>query len=219
MSKVNLLQGEACHLEFLHMEEGESKRHRARCIYFNKKNEYCSAFCGKCRGSSHCDKYSERLVTEKSHESKRILDSELKAFSGIKVIPMSDIVIHKNFDIPTRKKLQEQIDYYNKHGNFDKPIVVDIIRNKYVLVDKYLRYYAAKQLGLSSISAEMMSCDKQLLRDKLRNKGTLVWSNIHSDVGEVIGYTIDKVSIKLDNGKCVDFNIHQCLEKKALEIL
>ena len=126
MSKVNLLQGEACHLEFLRMEEGESKRHRARCIYFNKKNEYCSAFCGKCRGSSHCDKYSERLVIEKSHDSKRILDSELKAFSGIKVIPMSDIVIHKNFDIPTRKKLQEQIDYYIEHHSTKQ---ADIIIN------------------------------------------------------------------------------------------
>lgn len=35
------------------------RRHKARCIYYNKKTKSCTWFSHKCIGSSHCNKYQE----------------------------------------------------------------------------------------------------------------------------------------------------------------
>lgn len=35
------------------------RRHKARCIYYNKKTKLCTWFSHKCIGSSHCNKYQE----------------------------------------------------------------------------------------------------------------------------------------------------------------
>jgi len=61
------------HIGYAKMAEGDTKRHKARCIYYDNQNKYCitakSPCCGTtCGGSAHCGVYSEKkaeIVTEK----------------------------------------------------------------------------------------------------------------------------------------------------------
>lgn len=50
---------------------------------------------------------------------------------------------------PRREKIDDAIEYYNKHGEFDKPVAIKA--KSYMLKDGYKRYVAAKELGLKSI--------------------------------------------------------------------
>lgn len=50
---------------------------------------------------------------------------------------------------PNIKKIEETIEYYKKHGQFDKPIVIRGENN--LLIDGYKRYVAAKQLNLTTV--------------------------------------------------------------------
>ncbi|HHY23125.1 MAG TPA: ParB N-terminal domain-containing protein [Clostridiaceae bacterium] len=50
---------------------------------------------------------------------------------------------------PNPAKIKETVEYYKKHGKFDKPVVIRGDTN--LLIDGYKRYVAAKELGLESI--------------------------------------------------------------------
>jgi len=65
--------------------------------------------------------------------------------------PLADIKVPAAFakTKPRPEKLTETINYYKKHGKFDKPVVIKGDSN--LLVDGYKRYVAAKELGLNSI--------------------------------------------------------------------
>ena len=54
---------------------------------------------------------------------------------------------------PRAAKVASVLDYYQAHGELDKPIVVRKRGDRYELVDKYLRYYVAVKLGLDQIQA------------------------------------------------------------------
>lgn len=43
-----------------YMKSHDSRRHKARCIYYNKETKSCLYYTRKCPGSSHCEKYMER---------------------------------------------------------------------------------------------------------------------------------------------------------------
>jgi hypothetical protein len=58
---------------------------------------------------------------------------------------------HKNFGKPAQEKVDSLIDYYKKNGKLDKPIVVSKCGDKYLIEDKYLRFYVATLLGLKSV--------------------------------------------------------------------
>lgn len=47
---------------------------------------------------------------------------------------------------PNSKKIKKCKDYYNEHGEFDKPITIS---KNGILVDGYARYVAAKELGVT----------------------------------------------------------------------
>ena len=57
-SKKNM-SGTPWHTEVLRMGEFDSRRHRSRCIYYRREGKFCTFFNGACRGSAHCDVYSE----------------------------------------------------------------------------------------------------------------------------------------------------------------
>lgn len=50
--------GTPCHVSYL-KSEGR-RRHKARCIYYDKVSKFCDWFMTKCTGASHCDKYKEK---------------------------------------------------------------------------------------------------------------------------------------------------------------
>jgi|GEM_PF-380722 len=74
---------------------------------------------------------------------------------NITQIKMSQIIVdsHKFHLPPYIGKVNALMEYYQKHKTLDKPIIVIKNEDKYLLQDKYLRYYVAKKLGLSTIDA------------------------------------------------------------------
>lgn len=75
---------------------------------------------------------------------------------SIEEIDMSLITVPSRFAStpPKVEKINEAIEYYNKHGEFDKPIVVK--GPNYTITDGYKRYVAAKQLKLGKILAKVI---------------------------------------------------------------
>ena len=53
------MTGSPWHVERMHRKEGDAKRHKNKCVYFDKERGFCSSKRIKCFGSAHCDKYSE----------------------------------------------------------------------------------------------------------------------------------------------------------------
>lgn len=59
MAIKRVMSGSPWHVEKMVRKEGDSRRHRSRCIYYNKSNKYCTKVVGKCVGSAHCSYYEE----------------------------------------------------------------------------------------------------------------------------------------------------------------
>ena len=70
-------------------------------------------------------------------------------------IPISSIYINEDMKAtpPRAAKVNAVLDYYQAHGELDKPVVVRKQSDGYELVDKYLRYYVAVKLGFDQIQA------------------------------------------------------------------
>ena len=93
-------------------------------------------------------------TSEESNRDTAIVLSAIKN-NNVAQIKMSEIIVdeHKFHIVPHISKVNELMEYYQKHKTLDKPIVVIESEDKYLLHDKYLRYYVAKKLGLSTIDA------------------------------------------------------------------
>lgn len=67
-------------------------------------------------------------------------------------IHINEIIIPEKFvnHPPNNRKIQLAMEYYNKHNELDKPIIIDNIQNK-VLINNYVRYLVAKEKGLEEI--------------------------------------------------------------------
>ena len=62
MSDLNKMAGTPWHIEKMHREEGDERRHCSRCIYYNCAEPTCKRRMLKCKGSTHCDFYTEKSV-------------------------------------------------------------------------------------------------------------------------------------------------------------
>lgn len=224
MAGVNRLTGTAWHVERFERQEGDDRRHRSRCVnYKGRPDGYCSYYCVKCRGAAHCSHYAEKAVEQDEVTAPTVAKKTSAAvtFKGIKELKLSEIVVDKMFinRPPKEKKISEVIEYYKKHGELDKPIVVSIENGKYKLQDKYLRFVVAKKLGLETVPAEMGTEEEIKERDAIRRVGTLVWQQKHAEVGEVIEASLSKVTIKYDDGRERTYDIHMALETKNIRVL
>ena len=98
-------------------------------------------------------------------------------------------------------------------------MIVEPMRNQYRLIGNPRSFFAAQQLGLKSAPAEAGTKEEIQVRKQLRTKGTLVWSNQQADVGEVIQFTLTRVTIQYDNGNVQTYDLYQCLERGQIRIL
>ena len=74
------------------------------------------------------------------------------------MIPLEELTVgHKNFGKPSQEKVDALIAYYRNNGKLDKPIVVSRHGEKYLIEDKYLRYYVAKLLGLKVVPVRIIT--------------------------------------------------------------
>ena len=82
-----------------------------------------------------------------------------KSIQGVSSIPLSAICVPQDMKAtpPRAAKVNAIMDYYQMHGELDKPVVVRKQGEVYTLVDKYLRYYVAEKLGFERIQAIILT--------------------------------------------------------------
>lgn len=86
----------------------------------------------------------------------RVQANDMELNGADELVDIDDIVIPEKFKLtkPRRKKIIRAFNYFNKYGFFDKPISVIVETNergksnKFVLIDEYSRYIAAKWLHM-----------------------------------------------------------------------
>lgn len=54
---IERLTGTPWHLERVHREEGDERRYKGRCKYYQYNKNYCKYKFRRCTGSAHCDEY------------------------------------------------------------------------------------------------------------------------------------------------------------------
>ena len=59
MSDLNKMSGTPWHIEKMHKKDGDGRRHRSRCIYYEHTDQSCNRRMFKCKGSAHCEFYKE----------------------------------------------------------------------------------------------------------------------------------------------------------------
>ncbi len=72
---VNKLTGTPWHKERVHRAKHDDRRYKGRCKFYSYDNDHCSKYCGKCRGSAHCDFYtaiSDEEFKQRQKASQRI---------------------------------------------------------------------------------------------------------------------------------------------------
>lgn len=203
----------------------DEKRNKSRCIYFshtNGRDGHCSIKCCRCTGSSHCDQYRERsLGCQGTYVNGFQKLENTRAFQGIKKIKMSDISLgNKKWGNPSKDKVEELLDYYLEQGELDKPVLVSCKGDKYILEDKYLRWYVANELGLKEIDAQFGS-ERNRMEEELRKVGTKVYHNPRlksksNGSGTVIKVSLHNLWVAFDNGETVKYTFPQCIDCFAL---
>ena len=66
---ISQLTGTPWHKERVHRAEGDDRRYKGRCKYFNYESESCSKAAGKCHGSAHCDYY--KAISEEEFKARQ----------------------------------------------------------------------------------------------------------------------------------------------------
>ena len=116
---VGKLVGTPWHTEILKEKTKDARRHRGRCIYYDKLEKVCKAHHRECMGSARCSYYMERQDSSNnnskhvsdfaglSSEDTRILKNKISDDEGIKLFPIGSIVDHKYYGIGKTLKISE----------------------------------------------------------------------------------------------------------------
>lgn len=68
---VNRMTGTPWHIERVHRAEGDERRYKGRCKFYEYEQDRCAHSGRKCSGSAHCTKYraiSEEEFVKRQHE-------------------------------------------------------------------------------------------------------------------------------------------------------
>ncbi len=221
MSNRALYTGAYLHDTFLSKHEGDKKRHKTKCVYYDKT--YCDFYNRDCYGSAHCDKYKERLFVEKNVEIKKTLISakkEKKNFLGIKSVPIEELYVREEDIVNiSEAKVESRMNSYKKHGKFVFPIIVSCYGNMYKVEDHYVEYVASKRLGLMNVSIEIIDKKNIKLFHVLHYRGNRIWDSNEKEEGIVIETIDSDVIVRLVSGKEKRYNIQKALEKNIFRIV
>lgn len=66
---VNQLTGTPWHKERVHRSEGDERRYKGRCVFYDYTNDSCKKYCERCRGSAHCDHY--KAISDEEFKSRQ----------------------------------------------------------------------------------------------------------------------------------------------------
>ena len=110
------MTGSPWHVERMHRSEGEDRRHRHKCIYYDAKTGQCSKLLIKCFGSAHCISYREEVPDSLSSSTETELPKKVKTTHRKRIIvdsrdkvcdpshtefQLGDEVSHKRFGVGT----------------------------------------------------------------------------------------------------------------------
>ena len=121
MEKLSQRMGTASHIEYLRMEEGDTRRHKSRCIKYNKEKDICMCTASgnyllKCGGSSHCKYYKEEIKVVSSDDNGKMRQKSIvKSKPKIKVIDKKKIKNCPSCKCTTKKEWLI-VNYYNNGG-------------------------------------------------------------------------------------------------------
>lgn len=78
---VNRLTGTPWHKERVHRDEGDDRRYKGRCQFYEYENNHCSYYGEWCHGSAHCDRYkaiseAEFLRRQKQQKARKKSEDE-----------------------------------------------------------------------------------------------------------------------------------------------
>ena len=120
------LYGEPWHIEHYHREEGDEKRHRSKCCYYNKETKYCSYYLSKCYGASHCNYYKVKESLDELNKKIKKENTKTKTKVMVKAKQeqkQKEIYLNKE-EIGIRKKLTTVgTIIYNKQIGSDGQII------------------------------------------------------------------------------------------------
>lgn len=217
------LSGTPWHVDKFARKEGDTRRHRSRCIYHDKADNYCSKVVGSCCGAAHCSYYKEHEADMTLAEISIKKQGEgfvmkVVPFKGIQMIPLNMITVPDKYEVPGEEKINAIINRYRETGKIDKPVQVSCGTNSYILEDKYLRYYVASFLNLKEVPAIMHVNDTMKATNKLTMRGARVE---HSQFGKgtVEDFDDKKICVVFDSGKKSNLSLEYCVKNKLLRIL
>ena len=152
MTGLNRLTGTPWHVEKFTRGEDDDRRHRSKCIFYRKENAYCVKHSDRCYGAGHCDYYKED--TSQPVQTRKPVKNRKASFSKW-FIALESIRVNANYEKPAEAAIERMVTYYKIHGDLGKPLVVSRHGSKYLLEGEYLRYCAAKRLGLETVPVVM----------------------------------------------------------------
>lgn len=137
--------GTPSHLEYLHMKEGDTRRHKSRCAEYDNKKSVCMCtssanFLLKCSGSSHCKYYREESI---EFDSKK-LNIEKKPV--IKVFPEKEIKVCPICRTETKKEtlIVNYLDNGKKRKNLLTSYYCNVCKSSYIPNSLYNTYMSHK---------------------------------------------------------------------------
>ena len=63
------MTGSPWHAERVHRQEGDDRRYKGRCEYYEYNSDHCSYRVSKCIGSAHCNDY--KLISEEEFKNRQ----------------------------------------------------------------------------------------------------------------------------------------------------
>lgn len=146
MNGLSQRMGTPSHLEYLHMKENDTKRHKSRCIEYDNKKDICMCtdsanYLLKCGGSSHCKYYREETLIKNDDT-----ESTIKKKPVIKVIPKNDIKLCPVCKTGTKK--ESLIVNYLENGKNKRNLLTsyhcEVCKSSYIPDSLYRTYTAHK---------------------------------------------------------------------------
>lgn len=79
---VERMTGTPWHKERVHREDGDERRYKGRCQYYQYDKNYCKYLFGRCIGSAHCD-YYEAVDEEEFRRRQKAQQAKKKKDQGV----------------------------------------------------------------------------------------------------------------------------------------
>ena len=147
---VNQMTGTPWHVETLRMDEDDTRRHKSRCVHYQKTNKYCTKQKRTCPASAHCDYYKEdptrikaepQPLTSRYHSSAadpsitrtRETAERTTVYDGSILFPVGSHVIHKSFGSGTVIESDQDQVTVMFANNTSKELSVDYCGKKSLL--------------------------------------------------------------------------------------